>query len=56
MTACVYLVFMETKLTDPLIFLGNKLKFDTFATIDRDFDIYRLKGKNLLLYIGRLQR
>ena len=28
-----------------LVFLGNKLKIDTVATIDRDFDIYRLKGK-----------
>ena len=28
-----------------LVFLGNKLKIDTIATIDRDFDIYRLKNK-----------
>jgi len=28
-----------------LVFLGNKLNIDTIATIDRDFDIYRLKGK-----------
>lgn len=28
-----------------LVFLGNKLKIDTIATIDRDFDIYRLKSK-----------
>jgi len=28
-----------------LVFLGNKLKIDTIATIDRDFDIYRLNSK-----------
>ena len=28
-----------------LVFLGNKLKINTIATIDRDFDIYRLKSK-----------
>ena len=28
-----------------LVFLANKLKIDTIATIDRDFDMYRLKGK-----------
>ena len=28
-----------------LVFLGNKLKIDTIASIDRDFDVYRLKGK-----------
>lgn len=27
-----------------LVFLGNKLEIDTIATIDRDFDIYRLKS------------
>ncbi len=28
-----------------LVFLGEKLNINTIATIDRDFDIYRLKGK-----------
>ena len=28
-----------------LVFLGNKLKINTIATIDRDFDVYRLKSK-----------
>jgi predicted nucleic acid-binding protein len=28
-----------------LVFLGEKLKVNKIATIDRDFDIYRLKGK-----------
>ena len=28
-----------------LVFLGDKLEIDEIATIDRDFDIYRLKGK-----------
>ena len=28
-----------------LVFLGEKLKINEIATIDRDFDIYRLKGK-----------
>ena len=28
-----------------LVFLGNKLEIHEIATIDRDFDIYRLKGK-----------
>ena len=28
-----------------LVFLGEKLNINTVATIDRDFDIYRLKGK-----------
>ena len=28
-----------------LVFLGDKLKINEIATIDRDFDIYRLKGK-----------
>ena len=28
-----------------LVFLGNKLNIDQIATIDRDFDVYRLKGK-----------
>lgn len=28
-----------------LVFLANKLKIDHIATIDRDFDIYRLKKK-----------
>ena len=28
-----------------LVFLGVKLSIDRIATIDRDFDIYRLKGK-----------
>ncbi len=28
-----------------LVFLGEKLNIDKVATIDRDFDIYRLKGK-----------
>ena len=26
-----------------LVYLGNKLKIDSIATIDRDFDIYRLQ-------------
>jgi len=28
-----------------LVLLGEKLKISRIATIDRDFDIYRLKGK-----------
>ncbi len=28
-----------------LVFLGDKLKINEIATVDRDFDIYRLKGK-----------
>jgi predicted nucleic acid-binding protein len=28
-----------------LVFLGEKFNINTIATIDRDFDIYRLKGK-----------
>lgn len=28
-----------------LVFLGEKFNIDTIATIDRDFDVYRLKGK-----------
>jgi len=28
-----------------LVFLGDKLKIESVATIDRDFDVYRLKGK-----------
>ena len=28
-----------------LVLLGEKLNIDTVATIDRDFDVYRLKGK-----------
>ncbi len=28
-----------------LVFVADKLKIDTIATIDRDFDIYRLKKK-----------
>ena len=28
-----------------LVYLGNKLKIDSVATIDRDFDVYRLKGR-----------
>jgi len=28
-----------------LVFLGEKLKIDHVATIDRDFDVYRLNGK-----------
>ncbi len=28
-----------------LVFLGETLKINEIATIDRDFDIYRLKGK-----------
>lgn len=28
-----------------LVFLGEKLNISEIATIDRDFDIYRLKGK-----------
>ncbi len=28
-----------------LVFLGEKLNIDRIATIDRDFDVYRLKGK-----------
>lgn len=28
-----------------LVFLGEKLNIDRIATIDRDFDIYRMKGK-----------
>lgn len=28
-----------------LVHLGEKLKIDTVATIDRDFDVYRLSGK-----------
>jgi len=28
-----------------LVFLGEKLNISRIATIDRDFDVYRLKGK-----------
>jgi len=28
-----------------LVFLAEKLNINTVATIDRDFDVYRLKGK-----------
>ena len=28
-----------------LVFLGEKLSINAIATIDRDFDVYRLKGK-----------
>lgn len=28
-----------------LVFLAEKLKIDTVATIDRDFDVYRVHGK-----------
>ena len=28
-----------------LVFVGEKFKINQIATIDRDFDIYRLKGK-----------
>ena len=28
-----------------LVFLGEKLNVNEIATIDRDFDVYRLKGK-----------
>ena len=28
-----------------LVFLGENLKVNEIATIDRDFDVYRLKGK-----------
>lgn len=28
-----------------LVFLAEKLEISTVATIDRDFDVYRLKGK-----------
>jgi predicted nucleic acid-binding protein len=28
-----------------LVFLGEKLNIDRIATIDRDFDVYRMKGK-----------
>ena len=28
-----------------LVFLGNKLNIDQIATVDRDFDVYHLKGK-----------
>ena len=28
-----------------LVLLGEKLNINTIATIDRDFDVYRLKGK-----------
>ena len=28
-----------------LVFLGDKLSIDQIATVDRDFDVYRLKGK-----------
>ncbi len=28
-----------------LVFLGEKLNINSIATIDRDFDVYRLKGK-----------
>ena len=28
-----------------LVFLGEKLGIDQIATVDRDFDIYRLEGK-----------
>jgi predicted nucleic acid-binding protein len=28
-----------------LVLLGEKLNITTIATIDRDFDVYRLKGE-----------
>ncbi|VAW49310.1 hypothetical protein MNBD_GAMMA03-141, partial [hydrothermal vent metagenome] len=28
-----------------LVFLGEKMNVNEVATIDRDFDVYRLKGK-----------
>ena len=28
-----------------LVFLADKLKINEIATVDRDFDVYRLKGK-----------
>ena len=28
-----------------LVFLGDKLNINQIATVDRDFDVYRLKGK-----------
>ncbi|MBN4069108.1 PIN domain-containing protein [Beggiatoa alba] len=28
-----------------LVFLGDKLNINSIVTIDRDFDVYRLKGK-----------
>lgn len=28
-----------------LVFLGETLNIDTIATIDRDFDVYRMEGK-----------
>ena len=28
-----------------LVFLAEKLDIDTIATIDRDFDVYRIEGK-----------
>jgi len=28
-----------------LVFLGEKLNIDKIATIDRDFDVYRMQGK-----------
>ena len=28
-----------------LVFLGEKLNIDKIATIDRDFDIYRIRGR-----------
>ena len=28
-----------------LVFLAEKLSIDSIATIDRDFDVYRIKGK-----------
>jgi len=28
-----------------LVFLGEKLNLSKIATIDRDFDVYQLKGK-----------
>jgi len=28
-----------------LVFLGDKLSINQIATVDRDFDVYRLKGK-----------
>ncbi len=28
-----------------LVFLGKKLSIDRIATIDRDFDVYRMQGK-----------
>ena len=30
-----------------LVFLGEKMNISKVATIDRDFDVYRLKGKRL---------